>query len=112
MPEEDFGPNPFVSAPPPTKPDPSRDAAREEAARDLVKDPRQLLTDVHQETINFRADSVARALARVASLQLRTQEATEALNRKVTFIGFVIGGFGLLFGLVQAVASVLQLCKP
>src|SRR5437762_777654 len=69
IPSEDFGPNPFL-----IEKGIQEGAAREEAARDLIKHPRQLLADIHAESLNPRTDFVARTLARMASMQLRVQE--------------------------------------
>ena len=88
IPSEDFGPNPYL-----TEKGFQEGAAREEAARDLLKHPRQLLADIHAESLNPRPDFVARTLARMASMQLRVQEqskeqtiATKKLNKLLLYI--------------------------
>jgi hypothetical protein len=63
IPREDFGPNPFL-----TPSGIKRAVAEEEAARDLAKHPRQLLADIHDESLDPRPEIVARTLARVASM--------------------------------------------
>ena len=65
--ETQYGGNPFTG----------RAQAKEETARDLDKDPRQLLTDVHEESLTPRPDFIPRTLARMASMQLRVQKEVE-----------------------------------
>ncbi|MEO7934584.1 MAG: hypothetical protein ABIT76_15655 [Chthoniobacterales bacterium] len=103
IPAEDFGINPFLTQ------EGMRDmVAREEAARDLVKHPRQLLADIHAESLNPRTDFVARTLARMASMQLRVQEqiaeqtkATEKLNKTL----LIISSIALIFAALSLVLS-------
>ena len=96
-----YGDNPFTG----------RDQAKEEAARDLDKDPRQLLADVHAESLNPRVDFVARTLARMASMQLRVQKEVEnqntethKLNQNIRFMTKVI----LVFTAIATIASCIQ----
>lgn len=105
IPRREFGSNPFL-----TREGCIRAAAELEAARDMCKEPEQLLSDIHEETISLRSDSLHRALARHGSLILRNERATEILEarvRKVAYwgIGFAIAG--LLFSGVQIVQSAL-----
>ena len=95
IPRREFGPNPFLS-----QAGCIRAAAELEAARDMCKEPEQLLADIQEETINLRPDSLHRALARHGSLILRNERATEILEarvRKVAYwsLGFAIVALGL-----------------
>ena len=83
-----------------------RRVAHEEACRDLDKSPEQLLVDIHDESLDItrtEGATIARALARNASLQLRIDKKAGNLNRIV----FVIG----LIGLVLATVSTISSCE-
>ena len=91
--EVEYGKNPFTG----------RAQAKEETARDLDKDPRQLLTDVQEESLTPRPDFVARTVARMASMQLRVQRGAEAqaaeahkLNNQIRKLTWVMLAFTLL----------------
>ena len=84
-----------------------RDVAHEEACRDLDKEPEQLLVDIHDESLNNeRSDgqTIAPALARIASLELRLDRKAGRLNRIVFWFGLI----GLFLAFVAAVSGVIQ----
>lgn len=70
----DFGANPFTEL---------RKVCDEEAVRDLLKTPEQLLADIHEESLSHRGDgaeTISRSIARLASLSLRQTRETERQN--------------------------------
>ncbi len=79
-----------------------REIAKEEAARDMAKSPDQILADIHDESLDAERHfglTIARSLARLASLQLRVERDADRLNTKVFWFGVI--------GVVLSVASVL-----
>jgi hypothetical protein len=97
IPSEDFGPNPYLS-----ENGIKRMAAEEEAARDLLKHPKQLLADIHDESLDnsrSRGESVSRSIARLASLQLRNNELAEENNklmRRLAIVGTTLAFLSLV----------------
>lgn len=92
-----------------------REVAHEEACRDLDKSPEQLLVDAHDESLDRNRpphETIARTMVRVASMQLRIEQQSESLNRKVFWFGFI----GIVLAFVAAVAGVMQVyytvCPP
>lgn len=84
-----------------------RKIAHEEACRDLDKSPDQLLVDAHDESIDTTRDigqSIARTMARSASMQLRVEKETSRLNTIVLIIGI----FGIILAIISATASCIQ----
>jgi hypothetical protein len=87
--------------------DKKRNIAHEEACRDIDKSPDQLLVDVHDESLDTSRDigqSIARTMARSASMQLRVEKETSKLNRIVLFFGAI----GVILAIVSATASCIQ----
>jgi len=77
-----------------------REKAHEEACRDLDKSPEQILVDIHDESLDDHRpghQTISRAVARMASLQLRTHKAVERL----TYIVIVLAVLSLLFIVLQ-----------
>lgn len=68
-----------------------RKIATEEACRDLDKSAEQLLVDIHDESLNRDTERrpqehVARTLARLGSMQLRTEREVSKLNKTVLIL--------------------------
>lgn len=91
IPSVDFGANPYLS-----QKGMKRAASEEEVARDLIKDPRQILADIHDESLDRNRppeETISRSVARLASLQLKNNELSKASNELMKWIA--IFGFGL-----------------
>ena len=76
-----------------------RKISHEKACRDLDKEPDQLLVDIHDESLDKgRSDgeTIARAFARMASLELRLDKKAGKLN----VIVFSLGLVGVLLALI------------
>lgn len=111
IPQIDFGANPFLYGV-----GSMRDVAHEEAARDLEKSAQQILVDIHDESLNLSRhpeETIVRAIARLASMQLRVQNEVERqanesakLNDSIRIMTKVI----LAFTIVGALAAVAQVC--
>lgn len=91
-----------------------RQVAHEEAKRDLDKSAEQLLVDIHDESLDRQRpphETISRTMARLASMQLRTQietdrlaDETSKLNKRLYWLSWIV----LALTIASTVAGVIQ----
>lgn len=87
--------------------DGKRKIAHEETCRDLDKTPEHLLVDIHDESLdNTRQphETIARTIARLGSMQLRTEHEIQRLNgwvKTLTIVGLILAAIGTVAAVGQ-----------
>jgi hypothetical protein len=87
-----------------------RKVAHEEVCRDLEKSPEQILVDIHDESLDQNRSSdetISRSIARLASLQVRTQRELEKQSQGLNRLNKWVGALTII---VSAI-SIWQFCR-